>query len=220
MRITTKIVIDMNTGSILEHNWFDYEGPLDLLDRVAQADAKTALTQADQTAGNYAGVAGGQNAALTPFLTRQMTNPIGESQKDQGAQLTNAMAGAGGATAGLAGAASKFGSTGRNPMGFSSALDAASREKAQAFAKAGSQVATDNTKVKLGQSADAAKEMGSLYGTNVDAQLKAQGLQTGDVNALTDAGKSGWLQNMNDTMAAAGTAMSGFGTMIHGPAKS
>lgn len=42
MRITTKIVVSMLTGEILEHEYFDYDGPLALCDRAAQAAAKSA----------------------------------------------------------------------------------------------------------------------------------------------------------------------------------
>jgi hypothetical protein len=39
--------------------------------------------------------------------------------------------------------------------------------------------------------------MAGLYNTDTDAMLKAMGIQTGDINAQTEAGKSGWFQNLN-----------------------
>lgn len=178
-------------------------------DRAISNAAGNAATTNGATAGQYGSQAAGINSTLTPFLTRQMTNPTGESIKDQGAQLTNALAGSGGVTSGLIGAANKFGAANRNPMGFSSALDAAARIGQQGNAKAGSQVAADNTKVKLGQQADASKELAGLFGTNVDAQLKSQQNQNDSLAQQIAAQKTGWLQNMDQTISALGDAATG-----------
>ena len=102
--------------------------------RDAQQAAANAAGTAATTAGTYGAQAGNIGANLTPFYTREMTNPQGMSQRDVGAQLTSALAGTGGATSGLTGAAGKMAGTTRNPMGFSSALDSAARERDKAAA--------------------------------------------------------------------------------------
>ena len=163
--------------------------------RDAQQQASNAAGTAATTAGGYGSQAGGIAANLVPFETRQMTNPTGESQRDIGAQLTAGLAGTGGATAGLTGAAGKMGMTTRNPMGFSSALDAAAMQRDKAAAGVGERVAANNVGVKLNQQKDAASTLGGLYGTDVKAQLESQGQVAPDVNAEVAANKTGWLQN-------------------------
>jgi hypothetical protein len=178
-------------------------------DRAAQAVARNAGTQANQTEGQYNSEASGIGSRLIPYETQQMLNPTGESQKDIGAQLTNSLAGAGGATAGLTGAATKYGEATRNPNGFSSSLDAAARDRTKAAAGVGSDIAAKNAQIKLGQQSDAAKTLAGIRGGDVDAQLKAEGVETDDANALTTAGKSGWLENMNQTIDAISGAATG-----------
>lgn len=164
-------------------------------DRSAQNAAGAANKTAGTTAGTYGSAAGGIGSTLVPFETKMLTNPTGESQQDIGAQITQRLAGAGGATAGLSGAASKMGATTRNPNGFESALDAAARERMKAGAGVGSDIAAENAKIKLGQQSDAAKTLGGLYNTDVEGQIKSQGEQADDINAQTKAGSEGWLQN-------------------------
>ena len=157
--------------------------------------ARQAASTAATTAGTYGAQAGGIGANLVPQLTRQMQNPQGYSQRDVGAQLTNALAGAGGATSGLTGAAGKMAVDTRNPMGFSSALDAAAMQRDKAAAGAGERVAANNADVKLKQQQEAEQGLGNLYGVNTRAQIESQGQVAPDINAQVNAGKSGWLQN-------------------------
>ena len=163
--------------------------------RDAQQQASNAAGTAATTAGTYGAQAGGIGANLVPFLTRQMTNPQGESQRDIGAQVTQALAGAGGVNAGVTGMAGKEAMTTRNPMGFSAALDAAARSRDKTGAQAGEKVAANNAEVKLNQQSDAAKQLGSLYGTDVKGQLESQSQVAPDVMAQVAANKTGWLQN-------------------------
>jgi len=163
--------------------------------RDAVNQASGAATTAGQTAAGYGANASTIGSQLVPFATRQLNNPSGMSQADIGAQLTAALAGAGGATSGLTGAAGKMGMTTRNPMGFGSALDAAARSRDKAAAGVSEGVAAKNADVKLDQQSNAAKILGGLYGTDVSGQLGAQRNQTADINAEVQAGKSGWLQS-------------------------
>jgi hypothetical protein len=124
------------------------------------------------------------------------------SQQDIGQQLTAGLAGAGGATSGLAGAASKNAATSRNPVGFSAALDSAARSRDAAAAKTSEGIAANNANVKLDQQSQAGKTLSGLYGMDVQGQNEAQRNQTGDINAMTDADKTGWMQNMTGIIAA------------------
>lgn len=169
-------------------------------------DAQATAANAAQTAGNvgagYGADASSVGAQLFPYLTRQLNNPSGYSQQDIGAQLTNALAGAGGATSGLTGAASKNAATTRNPVGFSAALDAMARSRDKAAAGVSSGIAAKNADVKLKQQEEAAQGLSGLYGMDTRAQLESMGQIAPDVNAQVNAGKSGWLQNSLDIIKA------------------
>ena len=158
-------------------------------------DSQVAANTAGQAAAGYGSTAGGINANLTPFLTRQMDNPQGMSQRDVGAQVTAGLAGTGGATAGLTGAAGKMGADTRNPMGFSGALDAAAQQRDKGDAMVGEKIAAGNADTKLQQQSQAASGLGRLYGMNTEAQDRASGQIAPDINAAANANKTGWVQN-------------------------
>lgn len=207
MKIYTKLVFNMESGKILEEESFEYDGPIDKCDRAAQQMARTALNKTSQTADQYNAEGQNINSTLTPYLNRQLLNPIGINPKDIGAIQTNALAGESGNKAGIIGAAGKYATATRNPSGFSSALDSAARSGEKAASDVASSSAAENAKVKLGQSSDASKQLGSMYQTDTDASLKVLGLDPELINSLTKSGQSGWLQNMNDTIATlSGTA--------------
>lgn len=183
-------------------------------DRAAAGAAQTAAKTAGDTAASESGAANGISANLTPYLTGQLLHPTGYSQSDLTQQLNGAEAGAGGATSGIKGEADLMAARSRNPAGFTGALDNAARSRDKAAASASEGVAANNAQVKLGQQQDAAKGLSGLYGEDTDAMLKSMGLQTGDINAQTEAGKSGWLQNMNATISAiTGAANAGANVM-------
>jgi hypothetical protein len=164
--------------------------------RDAQAAAAQAAGTAATTAGSYGNQAGGIGANLVPFYTRQMTNPQGYSQRDVGAQLTSALAGTGGATSGLTGAAGKMAANTRNPMGFSSALDAAARERDKGAAGVGERIAANNADVKMKQQQEAGQGLSGLYGMDVRGQIESQGQVAPDINAQMNAAKYGWMQQI------------------------
>ena len=149
MKITRKLVIDIETGKELYRDSFDYEGPVELCIRAAEAQANALENTANQNAAQYGSNAASIGANLTPFYTRQMTNPQGISQRDIGAQLTSSLAGTGGATSGLTGAAGKMSADTRNPMGFSGALDAAAQQRDKGAAQTGAKIAASNADTKL-----------------------------------------------------------------------
>ena len=162
-------------------------------DQVQQAQQAT--NTAATTAGTYGSQAQGIGANLTPFLTRQMTNPQGMSQRDIGAQLTSSLAGSGGATSALTGAANKQAMTTRNPTGFSAALGEAAMARDKAGAGTGERIAANNAQVKLQQQDQAQQGLGRLYGMNANAQNDASGQISRDVDAAAEANKTGWAQN-------------------------
>lgn len=109
--------------------------------------------------------------------------------------LSSGMAGTGGATASLYGAAGKDAATTRNTVGFSGALDAAAMQRNKAAASTSEGITAQNANVKLQQQQQAGDQLSKMYGTDVSAQNAATGQVSGDINAGVNANNSGWLQN-------------------------
>jgi hypothetical protein len=118
--------------------------------------------------------------------------------------LTAGLAGAGGATSGLQGAASKDAATSRNPNGFSAALDAAAMQRDKAAASTSEGIAANNANVKLQQQNDAGNVLSRMYGTDVSGQNSASGQIANDANAQTNASK----QTFNNISSAIGDVSS------------
>ena len=161
----------------------------------AGKDASGAVDTADTTAGTYGTGATNVGAALVPYEQKQLTNPTGINPADKSAMLTSAAEGAGGAAGSLAGEAGTRAARSRNVGAVSGTLDEIARAKTRAVAGSNLDVQNENTKVKLGQQQDAAKALEGIYGTDVSAQLKAEGLVPEDIDAWSKANSTGWQQN-------------------------
>jgi hypothetical protein len=180
--------------------------------RAAQSQASNAQNTAGNTAANYGAQAQGNYAELNPFLSQELKNPSGYSQQDLTSQLSASQGGAGGATSSLLGQSNLQTARTRNSGGFGTALDAAARSRQQASAGASENIAANNANLKNTQQQSAVSGLTGLYGANTDAAMKALGIQTGDINAETNAGNSGWLQNATSLLnSVGGVAGAAFG---------
>lgn len=76
MRITTKLTIDMNTGAVLDHQWYEYAGE---------------VTELKKGRNNLQGAAtaGGQNTTMAQGIANQ-DQGIQGGYRNQGNQITNA----------------------------------------------------------------------------------------------------------------------------------
>src|SRR5258707_397527 len=83
----------------------EYSGPWALCDRAAQKAAKDAADTAKTTGAGYGSSATSTAGTLTPVLTKMATNPTGMTPEEKNAELVAGEQGAGGATAGVTGAA-------------------------------------------------------------------------------------------------------------------
>jgi len=163
-----------------------------------------AKTAGDVGAG-YGGDASAINAQLMPFLTRELNNPEGYTQQQQGAMLGAAEGGAGGATAGLTTEANLESARDRNSGGNAGALDEAARIKDKALAGSSEGIAANNATLQQSQKQAAASGLQNMYGTDTSAQLKAMGLIAPDVNASSEAyGKGDWASDLNGLTGAVG----------------
>jgi hypothetical protein len=210
MRVHIETVFDLATGKILSDKFYEYDGPLALADRAAQQQAKTAQNTANSTASGYGATAAGVGSTLIPTLTKEATNPTGFTPEEMNNQLVAGEQGAGGATSGVTGQAGLEAARTRNTGGLSSVLDQAARRKGQTLSQNALGVQNQNAMLKEKQRQAGLSGLEGVYGTDVGAQLKAMGLVPEDINAEVNAGKSGWLQNFNETLGTLeGGAMTG-----------
>ncbi len=168
--------------------------------RSAVNQATNAATTAGQTGANFGAQAGNINSSLTPFLMREMNSPQGFSQQDQTAQTSAALSGAGGAAGAAETAAGERAAATGNQSGFGLGADQGVRDAAKGAAAASEGVAAKNADLKQTQMQEGARGLGQLGQQDIEAQLKSMGLISQDVNAAADAGKSGWLQNLEGIM--------------------
>lgn len=176
-----------------------YEGRLDRSD---QSQAKSAATTAADVAGQEESSAQAAQGALTPFYRSEMSATHGFNPGQTQELLNYAGAGVGGSGATAGGEAASEAARTRNTSGFSSALDQNARDRGREMATVNAGVgAQDVMGAKQLNQAGASGESG-LYNTDTDAMLKSMGIQTGDINAETQAGQSGWFQNMTGLIAA------------------
>lgn len=177
--------------------------------RSAVGQASSAYTNAGNTANTLGNEAQGIGANLTPFLTQEMTHPQGIGQTGLSAETGSALAGAGGAAAGLTGAADERAAVSRNAGGFSAALDDAARQRAKGAAGASEGITANNEQLKQQQVQDAAHGLQGMYGTDTSGMLNAMGQQHEDINSEIEGNKTGWLQNalaIANTVTGAGKA--------------
>jgi hypothetical protein len=157
---------------------------------------------ASSTAAGYGSGAADISSTLTPFLTRELNSPGGISQQDQTSMLSAAEGGAGGLAGGLATQAEeRSGATG-NSSGLTSALDDIARQREKASAGESSSIAAENADTKLNQQQEGAEGLSKMYGTDVNAQLGAMGVQNDAIGQEVNAGSHGWFQNLTNMIAA------------------
>jgi hypothetical protein len=157
--------------------------------------AKGAVDTANTTAAGYGTGATNVGAALVPYEEKQLTNPTGIAPADKSAMLTSAAEGAGGAAGSLKGEAVLSAARRRNLASVSGDLGEIARAGTRAATAGNLEVENENTRTKLAQQAEAAKMLESHYGTDVAAQLKAEGLVPEDIDAWSKANQTGWQQN-------------------------
>jgi len=190
---------------------FNSDVPYARLDRAAQQAAKNAASTAGNVAGQYGGAATSELGTLTPFYQREMTAEHAFDPTQTGELLTAAGAGIGGAAGAEEGRAAEEQAKTRNASGFTKSLDELARDRMKASAGASEGIAAQDVMGAKAENQAGAAGMQGLYGTNVSGQLKAMGQQNEDINTQVEAGKSGWLQNMDQTISAlSGAAKAAF----------
>lgn len=157
--------------------------------------AKAANDTAASTASGLGSQATNISGSLVPQLQKQATNPTGYTPTQQNNMLVAGEQGAGGANAGITGQAGLQASRTHNRGALSGVLDSAARSKQQTLSQNALGVQNKQADLQQKQMADAQKQLGGLYGEDVNADIKAQSLVPEDINAANAAAQSGAQQN-------------------------
>jgi len=97
MQITTKLSIDMATGAVLEHHWYEYEGEVALCkggDKTVEAGEHSQQGFINTLMGTFRQQFGASSAILNFLnnrLTQMATNPTGFAPSTKAALTTNAI---------------------------------------------------------------------------------------------------------------------------------
>lgn len=218
MQITTKLVLDMNTGAILEHEFFEYDGPLMLCDRAAQAAAKNAASTAQGTAATDTAEGQAAQSFINPIFQHEATAEHLFTPGQENELLTAANAGSGAVSGAEKAALQREAASTNNATALTKNLQTAALDRMKSAAGASEGVAAQDVMgAKQLNQQGLAGEAG-LFNTDTDAALKAMGIQTNDINTGIEAGKSGWLQNMNATISALTKGAGGAGAVLAGGA--
>jgi len=203
MLYSTHVLIDIESGQILDRDRIPYDGPLELCDKAAKNMAKNAANTATTTAGGYGSAATGIGSTLVPTLTQEATNPTGFMPQDVNAMLVGGEQGAGGAASSLSGEAGRTAARTRNTGALSGVLDEIQRGKGRQLSQNALGVQSMNAQEKQRQRSEGLRGLEGVYGADVGAQLKAEGLVPEDINAMLNANKTGWGKDLQDWVSLA-----------------
>lgn len=184
--------------------------------RAAQNAAKNAVNNENSTAGNFANTASTVNSTLQPKLTQEANNPTGYTPTDMNSMLTASAQSLGGANSGITGQANLQAARTRNSAGYGSALDEAQRAKGRQLSQNALNIQSSNANLKQDQQQAGIKGLEGLYGIDLGSMNHAMGLVPSTIDAETQAGNSGWFQNMTGFMnALAGDAKGAASMGVH-----
>jgi hypothetical protein len=163
--------------------------------RAEESMAKGAATTAGNVAAGYGSQAAAEGAQLNPFAQREMHAEHMFDPTQLGELLTHAGLGAGATSGGLEAAMQRQAATTGNASGVSKSLDELARDRTKAAAGASEGIAAQDVMGAQQLRQQGAGALQGLYGENLKGQLSAMGQESADINAATNASKTGWLQN-------------------------
>lgn len=214
-RILINPTWDMETLEIVRHDGaYDLDHVPLRFDRAIQQRAKTGSSQATGLGGTLGTEASGIGSTLIPGLEREATSPWGYTPLQKSRMLTAGAEAVGGVNSGLTGAANLTALRTRTPGGFSAALAEAARQKGRQLSTNALNVENEDARLANERQRQAQSQLGSLYGLDRNAQLRAMGLANEDLNTALQAGKSGWFQNLMQGLGTVGSLAGGAGGLI------
>ena len=186
------------------------------MSRAGQQDAQSTFNSAKTAANTASGNAGSLYNTLTPQFTQEATNPTGIAPTDLAAMNTASQQSTGGALSAAKGEAGLQAARDRNRGGYQGAVAQSARNAMQTGSNNALKIQGENTQTKLQQQQEGLSGLSSTYGQNLSSLASSLGVQPAATNAYTNAGNSGWFQNLLGTIGALGTAGSGAGSIIRG----
>lgn len=141
---------------------------------------------------------------LMPQYQSEATAPTGYDPKDIAAMTTAGQQSVGGSTAGAVGDLDLQAARTGNAGGFAPAEDEAVRSGQRQLSANALGIQGANADLKQQQKQAGLSGLASLYGGNTANMLSALGLQNQSTQTGTQAGQSGWFQNMTGLVGALG----------------
>ena len=178
--------------------------------RGEQAAADRATATAADTGAKLGSSAAGELAQVSPFYTREMNAEHLYDPTQINEMLTAAGAGAGAATGAAQTGLERQAATTGNAAGQINALQELARDRMKTAAGASEGIAAQDVMGAKQLNQQGAQGLSGLYGENLHGQLAAMGQEANDINAATNASKTGWLQNAEGVVnTAANVATAG-----------
>jgi len=174
--------------------------------RQAATDSQNNYTAANTRAAGYSTAAGADSAAITPYLTKNLTNPAGYSPSQMAQMLTASSQSLGGSEAAAMGTGNIMAAHDRSAAGVSAAADQSARDAMKQQSTNALGVDTASTNLANQRQADAATGLQNLYGTNTQAVLSALGLSNAAIGQLTAANQqsaTNWTAPLADASSIA-----------------
>ena len=203
-KITIDPVLDIESMEWLPRPFFyieDNKIPLRFDRSIAKTAGQNAGT-AEGTAGQFGATAQQIGSSIIPGLEQEAEHPTGLTATQKNNALVQGAQAIGGVNSGVTGDANLAAARTRNAGGFTGALDEAARIKSRQQSENALNVNQEDTALANEKQMAAQKQLAGLYGTDTSNQLHAMGLGNEDLNTQLAAGRQGWLQNTDNTIAA------------------
>jgi hypothetical protein len=171
--------------------------------RAEESMAKNAAGTAATTAGTLGSQASGELGQLNPFLSREMHAEHGFDPSQMNEMLTAAGVGTGAAAGTAESALQRQAATTGNASGATKSLQEMERDRMKMGAETSESAAAQDVMGAKQLQQQGAAGMSGLYGENLKGQLSAMGQEAGDINAATEASKTGWVQNVEQGVKTA-----------------
>lgn len=193
-RLEYQMLPDGNLKLVKEES-YDYFGVVAQCLRAEAGAAMDAAAQAKATAAGLGQSAAGELGQVQPFYAREMHAEHAFDPTQLNEMLTAAGAGTGAATGAADAALQRQAASTGNAAGATKSLQELARDRMKAGAGVSEGIAGQDVAGAQQLRQEGAGGMQGLYGENLKGQLSAMGQEAGDINAATEASKTGWLQN-------------------------
>jgi len=182
------------------------------MSRDAQNQAKQTYNAQSKASQLYGANAAAAYSQLMPQYTSMALNPQGLNPTEKASLNTDSMQSAGGSTAGAVTQGNLNAARTGNVGGYQTTLSDAVRQGMKQNSDNALKTDIMDTGLKEQQRQEGLAGMNGLYNSNLNASTGELNAENQSTQALTQAGQSGWFQNMTGLIGSlAGPAASAFG---------